>query len=331
MAQVIYSQDSDDVISPDIDTEIFAKDVMAGLSAKQKYIPASYHYDAEGSRLFNKITELPEYYLTRCEADALERNKDRIADLLTDGTANLIELGPADGSKTGALMDYFHTLKIDFHYVAVDISHTALEQLANDYQSDFPDQSVDCLVANYVTDLKWLKNRYHQKNLVLFLGSSIGNFNAAQTKAFLQNLRQNLKSDDMVIIGFDLVKETELIRRAYNDSENVTAEFNYNLLRRINRELDADFDVTAFRFEGLYNTDDSVMRSYLISLKEQEVYIGALKRSFGFRTGESIHTEDSHKYRESDIEELAAKHGFSVKSHLYDSHRYFVDSIWVAR
>lgn len=330
MARIIFAVQPDDKTRSENDQEIFARDVKAGLSAEQKYIPAAYHYDAEGSRLFNMITELPEYYLTRCEIDVLKRNKRQIADLMTDGPVNLIEFGPGDGSKTRTLIDFLLRGKIDFRYAAMDVSHAALKQLAHDYKSRFPGLLVDCLVANYYTDRKLLKEHYRNKNLVLFLGSSIGNLDPTQTGSFIQGLRQDLNDGDLVIIGFDLIKQPELVRKAYNDSQGVTAAFNLNLLERINRELDGDFDLSKFRYAGIYDSENQVVRSYLVSLEKQDVYIGALKSTFHFHSEESIHTEDSYKFRETDIERLADRHGFDVKGHLYDSQGFFVDSIWEA-
>ncbi len=311
-SRIISLMDSESVMTADKELETFANDVLIGLSAKQKYIPAAYHYDAAGSDLFNQITELPEYYLTKCEVDALELNKEKIAGALNGDPVNLIEFGPGDGSKTRTLVDHFLKREIDFRYVAVDVSESALDHLADDYNSSFPGLSVDCLAANFFESNGWLKDRYNQHNLVLFLGSSIGNFDPAQAKSFLDGLNQDLNDGDKVIIGFDLAKEKELITKAYNDSKNVTAEFNFNVLRRINRELGGEFDTNKFRFQGNYNENNRVMQSYLISLEDQDIYIDALNR-------------------ELDIEELAENSGFSVDKHLYDSKKYFLDSVWEVR
>lgn len=328
MAPTIHSLEPEVISSGENYHEVLAGDVMAGLSASQKYIPAKYHYDAEGSRLFNRITELPEYYLTSCEMDAMHHNRERVAAFLQDGPVNLIEFGPGDGSKTMPLIGYLLRHGLDIRYVGVDISRAALRQLASDFQTRFPDCPIDCLAADYLAGLKWLSKRTRQRNLVLFLGSSIGNFSPAQARSFLRSLHDSLNDGDLLITGFDRVKEPELIHRAYNDSENVTAAFNLNVLSHINRVLDGEFDISRFTFEGRYDTDAQVVRSYLRSLEGQDVRIGDLGCSFQFDRGESIHTEDSHKYRESDIEALATQTGFRVESHLYDTRRYFIDSVW---
>jgi dimethylhistidine N-methyltransferase len=298
------------------------------LSERRKSIPSIYHYDAEGSRLFKAITELPEYYLTRCEIDTLDRNKERIADYADGGPLNLIEFGPGDGSKARLLIQYLVKRNVDFQYVPIDISGAALETLVGDFAQHFPSVEVNCLVADYFSGIKWLNHHHRRRNLVLFLGSNIGNFNQGQARMFLRNLWISLNSGDVVLIGFDLKKEIDLLLKAYNDSAGITAEFNLNVLRRMNRELSAEFDVSKFRFLGTYDVFSGAVESYLISHDEQDVPIEAVGRSFRFRRWEPIHTEYSYKYYESDIENLAVETGYVVKDHLYDSHRYFVDSVW---
>jgi dimethylhistidine N-methyltransferase len=328
---IVRSLHADNQIRMEHRRNIFAEDVKAGLSAENKYIPAVYHYDAEGSRLFDRITELPEYYLTRCEIDALKSNKDDIAGSMDDCPTNVIEFGPGDGSKTRYLVDYLFKCNLDFRYTAIDISAAALKQLADDYRNGFPDLDIDCLAADYFAGMKWLNGRYKHRNLVLFLGSSIGNFSPKEARSFLIQLRKNLNTGDLVLIGFDLVKDPGLIQDAYNDSSEVTAAFNLNVLNHVNRELDGHFDLENFRYEGIYEEDKLVVQSFLISQQDQKVPIGVLERAFHFSSGESIHTEDSHKFRELDIEKLAEQTGFAVKGHLYDSKGYFVDSLWEAK
>lgn len=330
MATTIRTVESAVANSTDGQQEEFAEDIMKGLSARRKSIPAKYHYDAEGSRLFERITELPEYYLTSCEMNALQRNRDCLADLVQGDSINLVEFGPGDGRKTMPLVEHLIERAIDIRYIAVDISPSALEGLAGDFRERLPDCPVDCLAADYLEGIRWLSRDSSRRNLVLFLGSSIGNFSPGQAESFLQSLNDSLKDRDLLVTGFDRVKEPELIHRAYNDSEDVTAEFNLNLLMRINRELDGEFDISRFTFEGRYDERDRVMRSHLLSNQEQRVRVGALDRTFSFEQGEPIHTEDSHKYRESDIEAMAARTGFRVRSHLYDSRQYFIDSVWEA-
>jgi len=195
-------------------------------------------------------------------------------------------------------------------------------------QKHLPELEVGGIVSDYFAGLKWLNNRYARKNLVLFLGSSIGNFTAAEARFFLKNVWNCLNDGDNLLIGFDLKKDIEVLLGAYNDSKGVTAEFNLNLLHRINRELGGTFDTNKFRHFGTYDVFSGGMESYLVSLKEQEVYVGQVGRAFRFRAWEPIHTEYSYKYHVSDIERLAADTGFAVEEHLFDSRRWFADSIW---
>lgn len=328
MRQTIHKLDSVDVSALETHHEKFALDVLTGLSEPRKSIPSIYHYDAEGSRLFNLITQLPEYYPTRCEMETLERNIDSIAAYLEADDINLIEFGPGDGQKTRILIEYFLKKKLSFQYVPIDISHTALNELHEDFKRLYPELLLEGLVADYFSGIKWLNNKYDRKNVILFLGSNIGNFNQEKSKLFLRNLWNHLNDGDIVIIGFDLKKDIDVLLRAYNDSQGVTADFNLNLLRRINSELGGEFDISSFRFFATYDVFSGAMESYLVSLEKQEVIIGEIGRSFKFDAWEPIHTEYSYKYLETDISNLANKTGFIVKENLYDTKRYFVDSIW---
>jgi L-histidine Nalpha-methyltransferase len=176
--------------------------------------------------------------------------------------------------------------------------------------------------------LKWLNHRHRRRNLVLFLGSSIGNFNHTRACFFLRSLWNALNHDDVVLIGFDMKKDIDLLLRAYNDSEGVTREFNLNLLCRINGELGGNFDLSKFRHFGTYNVSSGAMESYLVSQERQMVFIEAIGRSFLFEPWEPLHTEYSYKYLASDIDRLAEETGFEVKQHIYDSRNYFADSVW---
>jgi uncharacterized SAM-dependent methyltransferase len=184
------------------------------------------------------------------------------------------------------------------------------------------------LVSEYFTGIQWINNRYTRPNFVLFLGSNIGNFTRAQSQVFLRNLWNGLNDGDLVLIGFDLRKNIDRLLAAYNDEEGVTAQFNLNLLRRINRELGGHFDVADFRHFGTYNVFSGAMESYLVSRAEQDVFIEHIGRSFAFHPWEPIHTEYSYKYLQSDIDELALSTGFRVKEHFYDARSDFVDSVW---
>ncbi len=322
----ILSQKDLDEISTE--RKAFARDVLIGLSEPRKWIPARYHYDDDGSGLFQKIMELPEYYPTNCEFEILKSKKSEIGDLMEAHQFNLVELGAGDGVKTSILLDHFMELGFEFQYVPIDISEGAMQGLIDSIQKKFPDIKATGIVAEYFDGLKWLGKIGQQKNLVLFLGSNLGNFSAAQAKVFIRTLWNTLNNNDLVLIGFDLKKDIDLMLKAYNDSQGVTSEFNLNLLERINNQLGGNFDISKFRHYATYDVFTGAMESYLVSLEAQTVFIEELSETFDFKPWEPIHTEYSYKYLVSDIEKLARDTGYTIEKHLFDSKKYFMDSIW---
>ena len=306
----------------------FVLDVLIGLSETPKRIPSKHFYDAQGSRLFQAITELPEYYLTRCELKIFQHYKEEIAQMFADTPFNLVELGPGDARKTQVLMEYFLFQNMNFHYVPIDISEPAMADLIKLLKVKFPDVEVRGLVSGYTKALNWLKSLDHRRNFVLFLGSNIGNFSRAAANVFLRSLWNALNHDDLVLIGFDLKKDIDLLLRAYNDSQGVTRDFNLNLLRRINAELGGNFDLTKFRFYSNYDVYSGAIESYLVSLEKQTVFIEQIGQSFAFEAWEPIHTEYSYKYLETDIQALAATTGYVEVTRLYDPQHYFTDCVW---
>ena len=308
--------------------EAFARDVLIGLSSTPKRISSKYFYDAEGSRLFQQITDLPEYYLTRCEFEIFEYHKEGFAEFLREESFNLIELGPGDARKTRVLLKHFLEQELDFQYIPIDISESALEGLIHDMQVEFPELQVHGLVSEYFNALNWLKNLNHRRNVVLFLGSSIGNFNREASRIFLQSLWNCLNTGDYTLIGFDLKKDIELLLKAYNDSRGITREFNLNLLRRINRELGGNFEIERFRHFASYNVFSGAMESYLVSKGDQTIMIQDIGQSFSFDPWEPIHTEYSYKYLESDIVKLAEDTGFVSVEQFYDPAKFFTDVLW---
>lgn len=322
----ILSQKDIDEISTE--KKAFARDVLIGLSEPRKWLPARHHYDDEGSRLFQKIMALPEYYPTNCEFEILETQKGEIAKLMGANHFNLVELGAGDGAKTSILLDHFIKSGFEFQYVPIDISEGAMQGLIDSIQDKFANIKANGIVAEYFDGLKWLGKIGQQKNLVLFLGSNLGNFSASQAKVFVRTLWDTLNNDDLVLIGFDLKKDIDLMLGAYNDSQGVTSEFNLNLLRRINRELGGNFDVSKFRHYATYDVFTGAMESYLVSLEAQTVFIEELSETFDFKPWEPIHTEYSYKYLVSDIEKLARETGYTIERHLLDHKKYFMDSIW---
>jgi len=311
--------------------ENFAEDVLVGLSERPKRINSKYFYDGEGSRLFQRITDLEEYYLTRAEAEIFETRGAEIVAAVGAGPINLVDLGAGDGRKTVLLLDRLLEAGVDVRYVPIDISESAMAELIETMGARYPSLAISGLVAEYFEGVRWIGRQSDRHNLVLFLGSNIGNLNKPLARAFLRRLWRALNPEDHVLVGFDLKKDIELLLAAYNDSAGVTASFNLNLLARINAELDADFDVSRWRFFCTYNVFSGAMESYLVSLEAQSVHIGALHSTFKFAPWEPIHTEYSYKYLDSDITGLASHGGFADEARFYDRNRWFCDALWRAK
>ena len=317
-----------DLHPADHQEQTFSSDVLIGLSQMPKQLSSKYFYDDRGSQLFREIMELSEYYLTSCELNIFLEHKKEIARDMAGEPFNLVEFGAGDGRKTNILLNHFRENDFEFQYIPIDISESAMKTLVKFMNKEFPELKTEGFVAEYFEGLNWLNNAVFRRNLVLFLGSNIGNFDKAHSRAFLHNLWNILNNGDIVVIGFDLKKDIDLMLKAYNDSKGATAKFNLNLLRRINSELGGNFDLGKFRFYAGYDVFSGAIESYLVSLERQEVFIEKIGQSFNFESWEPIHTEYSYKYLESDIEELAERTGFLIKKQLYDSRKYFVDSVW---
>lgn len=305
----------------------FGEHVRAGLNARPRKLSSRYIYDAAGSKLFERIMALPEYYLTRAEYAILESQSGAIADALPAWQHfDLIEFGAGDGTKTRLLLQELLGRGARFRYLPLDISAQALKDLGANLANWLPGLDYVPLQAEYFAGLESLRDG--RPKLVLFLGSNIGNFTPEQTLEFLRHLAASLSPGDCLLTGFDLKKEPQRILSAYHDSQGVTQEFNRNLLRRINRELGGHFDPEAFEFFPSYQPESGEMRAYLVSTKDQSIAIDALGESFSFRAWEAIHTEVSRKYDLPLIESLAEQSGFRVKGHFHDGHWDFVDSLW---
>ncbi|MGH1366386.1 MAG: L-histidine N(alpha)-methyltransferase [Calditrichia bacterium] len=306
----------------------FALDVLIGLSEYPKRLSSKYFYDDEGSRLFQQIMNIPEYYLTNLEYEIFESHGEAIAQSMGNEPFNLVELGAGDGKKTNVLLKYFQQRKLKFDYVPIDISEGVMKDLVQSMRQQHPELKMNGLVAEYFEALKWISRFSEKRNLVLFLGSNLGNFPKMEARVFLRSLWNCLNDGDSVMIGFDLKKDIERMLSAYNDSKGVTAAFNLNLLTRINRELGGNFNRSKFRFYSSYNVFSGAIESYLVSLEAQTVTIKELGQSFTFKAWEPIHTEYSYKYLETDIQELAERTGYAIENQYYDTRKDFVDSVW---
>lgn len=314
--------------NPEASRQQFLRDVEQGLSQTPKAIPSRYFYDEKGSKLFEQIMELPEYYLTSAEYEILEHNHRRLAELVNHTTFNLVELGAGDGRKTKVLLEHFQSEKIDFKYIPIDISEGAMTALQKEVAACCHDLEMLGVVGEYFQGLNWVEKHMGGPSLVLFLGSNIGNFRPGKAKIFLRRLHEVLQPGDFVLMGFDLKKDTGRLNAAYNDEQGITAQFNLNLLTRINRELGGDFDLENWEFYGWYNPLSGAVESSLLSRKRQHVRIGACEGVFEFDAWEAIHTEYSFKYSEAEIEKMAANAGFTVVEHYHDKGQTFVDSLW---
>ncbi len=308
----------------------FAEDVIEGFSSDPKFISSKYFYDDEGSRLFQEIMKLPEYYLTRSEHEILSKQTAEIFKAFeADETEfDLIELGAGDGLKTAVLVDYFLKQKAVFQYVPIDISSEALNFLTEKFTTEFPALEIKPEQGDYFKTLKTFSEKSAKKKIILFLGSNIGNFSEAQALQFFTDLQNVMNENDLLFIGFDLHKNPKTILNAYDDSQNVTAKFNLNLLKRINRELDADFNIEEFSHYASYHPTERAARSFLISQKDQTVNIKSLGKTFEFQKWEPIFMEVSQKYEVKMIENLARESGFKVTVNFFDENKFYLDSLW---
>src|SRR5262245_41620349 len=281
----------------------FARDVAAGLTAEPKQLPCRYFYDREGSRLFAAICELPEYYLTRAETEILERHAREIASLF-QGDVTVIELGSGNAVKTRLVLEALLPGR-RIRYVPIDICRPVLEESAADLIQRFPSLEIFAVAAEYHEGLRHLRSESDRARLILWLGSNIGNFTRAEAATFLHRIGATMKPADGMLVGVDLRKDRAILEAAYDDTAGVTAAFNLNLLARINRELEGDFDLGAFRHRAVYDPDLGRIEMYLVSTRSQRVTIGRLGLEVTFADGETIHTENSYKYSLTEIEEVS--------------------------
>ncbi|WP_216680594.1 L-histidine N(alpha)-methyltransferase [Hymenobacter siberiensis] len=306
-----------------------AQHIAEGLRREPKALSSMYFYDDAGSRLFQQIMDLPEYYPTRAEFAIFREHGAAIAAALSPadgGEFALVELGAGDGAKTKLLLRELLAADSPFTYAPVDISAGAMTGLVAALKKELPDLQVVPVVADYATALTELPTRPGSK-AVLFLGSNIGNFGPAERLDFLRQLAAPLAPADRLLIGFDLQKDPRRIRAAYDDSQGVTAAFNLNLLTRLNRELGADFDLAHWQHYTDYSPLNGAVRSFLVSTRAQQVRIATLEESFDFAAWEVIHTENSYKFTLPQIEALAAEAGLRVVEYFTDPATDFADVV----
>ena len=296
----------------------FLGDVIAGLSRPLKSLPPKYFYDARGSRLFDAICDTPEYYPTRTESALMSARAGAMARRLGPRCA-VIEYGSGSGRKTRILLEALDPVA----YVPIDIARGQLKATAAAIAREFPRLAVVAVCADYsrplaLPELAALRAR---RRMIYFPGSTIGNLTPPEAAAFLANARRVVGPGGAMLVGVDLKKDAALLNAAYNDKRGITARFNLNLLRRINRELGADFDLAAFRHQAFYHAARGRIEMHLLSLKDQRVRIRG--RAFSFRAGETIHTENSCKYSEDEFRRLAREAGFEPAGCWTDPRRLF--------
>lgn len=287
-----------------------AADVLRGLTAEHKHLPPKWFYDAYGSDLFDQICEQPEYYPTRAEAALLEAQGDAIAAAFP--ARELVELGSGSSTKTPLLLAPLLAAGTLERYVPVDVSASALALAQRSLASRFPGLLVERRILDFTTQLSLLGRAPQGGRLVAFLGSTIGNLEPVEVQAFLDALRTQLGPDDAILVGTDLVKDPAVLEAAYNDAAGITAEFNKNVLRVINRELDANFDVDAFAHESIWNPDLERIETRLRVTTSQHVRVKSLSLDVAFDEGEAIFTEISRKFRRETVAELYAAAGFEL-------------------
>ena len=285
----------------------FAEAVLTGLRAKPKSIPSRFFYDASGSELFEKITELEEYYPTRAEIALLESHADEIAELAGPGVC-LIEFGSGSSRKTDRLIEALGSLGC---YVPIDISDSALAGASARLAERFPELPVMPVHGDFTGCLQLPKTARPMKKLGFFPGSTIGNFTHEEAQEFLRRCRALLGAKSAFVVGVDLKKDTGILLPAYNDRLGVTAAFNLNLLARINRELGGAFEPDGFAHEAIYNDEQGRIEMHIRSLSNQSIEV--LGEIFDFMDGETIHTENSHKYTVEEFQELARGAGWQPR------------------
>ncbi len=315
-----------------LDIDIFCEEVTSGLLSKVKHLDSKYFYDKTGDILFQKIMNSPEYYLSRCEMEILSRQSKLISTKIIQHFKHfdLIELGPGDATKSIHLLRALKQADAEFTYVPIDISKNIIKDLEATIPSKIQGVKTKGLAGEYLKMLKEVVKLDNSPKIILFLGSNIGNLNSDQALKFCKDIHGLLNKGDLFFIGFDLKKDPNIILAAYNDAEGVTRDFNLNLLLRINKELGANFDLEAFKHFPTYDPVLGVCKSFLISKKEQFVYIKKSKATVFFKAQEPIFMEVSKKYSVDEIEKLAHEANFSIETNFQDTRNWFLDSLWKA-
>lgn len=308
---------------------LFYNEVINGLRAENKYLSAKYFYDEAGDKIFQQIMACPEYYPTRCEMEILQHQSGSMAQRFSGGGVpfDLVELGPGDAIKSWFLLRELLNMQARFTYYPIDISSNVIGWLEERLPASLPGLQMQGLNGEYLEQMKQVDALSSNRKIVLFMGANIGNMTMPQAGLFCRQLHARMQPGDLLLIGFDLKKDPATILNAYNDLQGYTRAFNLNLLHRINRELDADFDVEQFDHYPVYDPGTGACKSYLISRKAQRVHIGQDK-VIDFREHEPIYMEISQKYVMPEIDLMATHSGFQPVQTFYDSRKWFADVLW---
>ena len=307
----------------------FAEDTFKGLTSDPKYLLSKYIYDKKGDKLFQKIMDMPEYYLTSSEFDILNLNADDIVSAFgNDSGIDLIELGAGDGKKTKIIIRKLVETGSKFDYFPIDISQNVLDELEESMKKEIPEASVKVQQGTYFKTLEKLSEYNSRKKVILVLGSNIGNLSHKEAVDFLEHISRAMTREDMLFMGFDQKKHPQKILDAYNDPAGITEEFNKNLLVRINSELQGNFDPDKFLHWETYDPETGTAQSFLVSKEAQNVHIEKLDLKINFKAWETIHTEISQKYDDSVVKWLADEAGLSVEKSFADKENSYKNYIF---
>ena len=299
----------------------FAQELSYSFNQKQKSINPKFFYDEKGSYLFKKICTLPEYYISRTEVALLRQLEEKLPNHL-NGNFRLVELGSGSSTKTRTLIDILEKSQKHIEYFPIDISDI-LRDSCKELHNDYKNLCITGIIDDYEPALELVKNYDDKNNLIVFLGSSFGNYEPKAGLRFLQKINSLMKNNDLFLLGLDLTKDETVLEKAYNDSQGITAQFNLNILSRINSELDANFDINKFVHHAVYNKNQNRIEMYLRSLEKQIVNIPKADLVLEVKKDELIHTENSFKFTISQIKEMSAMSNFQIQDMWCDEKRYF--------
>ena len=299
----------------------FAQELSYSFNQKQKSINPKFFYDEKGSYLFKKICTLPEYYISRTEVALLRQLEEKLPNHL-NGNFRLVELGSGSSTKTRTLIDILEKSQKHIEYFPIDISDI-LRDSCKELHNDYKNLCITGIIDDYEPALELVKNYDDKNNLIVFLGSSFGNYDPKAGLRFLQKINSLMKNNDLFLLGLDLTKDETVLEKAYNDSQGITAQFNLNVLSRINSELDANFDINKFVHHAVYNKNQNRIEMYLRSLEKQIVNIPKADLVLEIKKDELIHTENSFKFTISQIKEMSALSNFQIQDIWCDKKRYF--------